>query len=249
MTYLNCKFRLLRRGDAGMVSRLPSKRFLVAAFTLMISACLSACPSGGYGPPPPYYGSPGITEYYPAPGLGLPGKPDSGEAFTDVVYIPYVEEILLPERIYAYQQFQVTLKVSAEYRPAVLRGATSRGAVGGAAGPYFAYNPSTPFPEGIHTFTPIAYENGVYLDTTILRPMGLGSEANEFSYTIQGLQPGQVLFRYFTTTSREFGGIGWFFSSSKGPAPGDPVEWLTQYVVKKELVITVLPAEDGETGG
>lgn len=84
-------------------------------------------------------------------------------------------------------------------------------------------------------------------------PYGEGQPASEFEYRIDGLPAGTWHVHYLTATDKGHGGIGWFYKQTwykdNGALPSDPVEWLTQYVVKKELVITVLPAEDGEAGG
>ena len=186
--------------------------------------------------------------YSPAPDSGLPAQPADGSTFSWVTYVPYVEEVSLPNEVREDSSFTIVFKVSAKYRPAVLRGFTSylvprlnthmRGDV---------YEPDDVFTDSEVHFR-ISADWSVYLPTPIKNPLGTGNPVTEFVYEVQALPEGTCRIAYFTTTDPEHGGIGWFYHEKVGPIPGDPVEWIDKYVEKREIIIEVLPREEGGSG-
>jgi hypothetical protein len=230
-------------------------RLLLVKTSLIVVLCISAgtlssCSATGSGGPPAI--GPHKSEYNTAPGSNLPEKPLTGEKFSWVLYYPFIEDMTVPESAIANVPFTITLRVSAAFHPAILNGLiSSRSAIGTTdltigARDGVLLNPYAVIPVDVDP----GISSSVFLPTIVINPYGLGTPTTQFEYSVDGLPPGKCRLAYYTTYDSAHGGIGWFVRSPDDvPLPGDPVEWLSQYVVKKELVITVLPAEGGGAGG
>jgi len=186
------------------------------------------------------------------PSSGLPSRPiEDGVPFRYVVYVPYVEEAIIPSHIYEETPFEIILKVSALRRPPVLYGLPSqREARMNVASGDWALDPDL-LVDGRDSVVPIPMDvtDGAFLPTTVRNPLGVGPPIDEFVYRIQGLTAGKCRLAYYTTTEASFGGIGWFVETHElsRPFPGDPVDWIDQYVEKREIIIEVLPRETGSS--
>ncbi len=217
--------------------------FVLAALITALSLAW-ACGATGSGGPPELV--PQRSEYETAPGSNLPEKPIANEEFSWAIYYPFVVEVAVPETVIANVPFSITMRISAAFHPAILNGLmSSRLAIGTTdlaigARDGVLLNPYAVIPVDVDP----RLSSSVFLPTSIINPYGLGTTATQFKFTVDGLPPGECRIAYYTTSDSTHGGIGWFYREiTDNLMPGDPVAWLTQYIVKKELVKTVLPAE------
>ena len=224
-----------------------TSRFLSMLWLATLTGGIAGgCGATGIAPPPPL---PEQQLYSPAPESRLPSRPADGSTFNWVTYVPYVEEVSLPDEVHEDSSFTIVLKVSASYRPAVLSGFTS----------YLEPRLNTCIPGDVYEPDDVFYNSevhfrvsadwSVYLHTPVKDPLGRGTAVPQLVYEVQGLPAGTCRIAYFTTSDAEHGGIGWFHHQIRGALPGDPVEWIEKYVEKREIIIEVLPREEGGTGG
>jgi len=189
-----------------------------------------------------------IRSYEPLPSSGLPSKPVDGGSFASVSYVPFVEDVLMPERVYENTPFEVKLLVSAHYRPAVLKGVEPFPAPDiDATSPGETYEDVDIF-HYINTRIAIDADWTLFLGTTIRNPLGKGEMVSKFLYSVPGVPAGSLRIAFFTAVDPQHGGIGWFYREWAGPIPGDPVGWIEKYVEEREIVIEVLPREDSTSG-
>jgi hypothetical protein len=219
---------------------------LVCITALSLAVSCGATGSGG----PPEIGSP-TNEFNTALGSDLPSRPSNNEEFSWAIYYPFVEEVAVPETVIANVPFTITVHVSSAFHPAILKGLpNSRSAIGTTdltigARDGVLLNPYAVIPVDVDP----SLSSSVFLPTSIINPYGSGTPATQFQFAVDGLPPGECRIAYYTTSDSTHGGIGWFYREiTNNLMPGDPVEWLSQYVVKKEIVIAVLPAESGGEG-
>jgi len=180
-----------RRGREVRIERAQAALLLV--FLLLLPAC------GGGGLPP----DAGLDEWGYGPSIG-----DT----SITVYLPYVEEVTLPDPIYANEDFVVTLRVSSVLEPRILRGdpesKTRR---------FFYYQPfppSGPYDVLLETWmSPYLSEEGPLVDT--------------MHYTCEGgLPEGEWTLGVTTSPSRELGGMTASYSVLEGTAWG--ADWETR---------------------
>ena len=158
-----------------------------------------------------------------------------------VMYIPFVEEVVVPEAILEYEPFQIAVRVSAQFRPAVLRGY-----------PYWRKHPDdndgiadydefsiSPMPEGS------GYDGYIMLGVTLAGEFvtGTGTVLDRFVFDFpSGLPAGKYLLWTSSMRERRAGGAGVIWRSAN-LAGGDAIvgEVGTKAI---EMDLTVLPAED-----
>lgn len=174
--------------------------------------------------------------YFPPENTGL-FQPIGG---FPVSYAVYVEELRIPETIVEGQPFQITAKVSAQFRPIVLQGNLywhQHGVFTGQGITLDAYSfpiDRVPEDEGLD------HDVELTLGTGVVNPPGSGPVRDEFVFDCPGLPAGRQLVRYFTVTERRFGGVGAPQAPPESSAMlGDP-EYYTSTVVV-EVPIEVLP--------
>jgi len=217
-----------------MRTRLTHWRFvwwLILAVLLMLSA---SCNRGGLrdvGHP-----GPGPREYYPPEGIGL----IDGDGLP-VNYVPYIEDIEIPEQLYEGQPFQIVIRISADFRPAVLAGY-----------PYWQQHLDDGdgrLDADEFTITALPEELGysagwkIYIPVTLYSPPGVGAAIHRFVFEIPGVEAGTYLVTTYSTTERSLGGIGGVYTTPYGYVEGDP-EFLDGSGVRPiEFEIEVLPRD------
>jgi len=172
-------------------------RALTPIGALLVTLLLLAMAAGCVNPYPPKP-KPGIPPYEPPEGLGLI---DAGGLY--VSYMPFVEDVQVPEGICADESFRITMRISAEFRPIVLKGNPNwhkQGVFGEISGiGEFSVTPANDRPE---------YGMLLALPTAIMNPPGSGAVCDKLVFDIPGLPAGKHLIWYGTTRERRLGGVG-----------------------------------------
>jgi hypothetical protein len=196
-------------------------------------------PIVGIGPIDPI--NPPENEYSPPEGSGL-YEPVNGYP---VWYYPYVEEAVMPDTIREGEPFQITMKLSAEFRPVVLLGCRWQwtgvfvwiNGVPAKDGEFEIHGPPGEVIEGY----------GLVLDlhSAVKNPTGSGLKRDVFIHNVPGLPAGRHLIQYQNVTERRLGGIGYRMEGPPSPYGGGDPEVLQDSFVMVDLPFTVLPAQGG----
>ena len=127
---------------------------------------------------------------------GAPPFPEPGEIVSDpltsdfVGYLPYVEEVILPDIIYVEEHFIVVIRVSAVLKPDLFNGANQQS--------FFASG------GGILQQNPTGWE----YDTWMWPPRNLDAPANNsIEVRLPGLPAGDWAIGIWQLTERELGGM------------------------------------------
>jgi hypothetical protein len=159
----------------------------------------------------------------PAPQTG--DQPDVSIGGVDETgYLPFVEEVMIPEGVRAKENFQITLRISSALNPNVLRGLDEM--------------------EGrmLHSFGP--HQTGGRFDGWLVTPwqFGQGSPSepirNTFNVRLLGLPEGDWVIRVVSAPDRDHGGLSDTIAIT-------PWYWSNPLAIVKEYPIHILPAEEG----
>lgn len=145
-----------------------------------------------------------------------------------VRYVPFVEDVTIPDLITANIPFDVTARLSAELSPDILRGNDVR-----KYEPFLVYI----LPNGIGVVE-------IRLSVNLADISNTDALAEEVTVQIQPLTAGEYVFRIETADSREWGGMELIISDSdKNDVPHN-----SQHLKILEIPFTVLPPDDGGEG-
>jgi len=218
---------------SGQISALVA---LLSLLVISLSCGSLPDPGGGVIPEPLRY--PELKVYRPPETLLQPGS-----TWDTVEYVPYVEDVVLPEEIYENEPFEIILRVSADFRPSVLKGYP----FWHKKGVFTRYPAQNEFsiveisaPEESSSFYVLK------VSVILVNPPGTGLPINRFVFDVPPLPAGQHILTFQTVTDRSFGGVGSIRDRFGNYYAGDK-EFFTE-VRKMGIALTVLPSGSSVLG-
>jgi len=154
-------------------------------------------------------------------------------------YYPYVEEIQIPEPIVDNQPFTITFYISAEFRPAILRGYQY-------ANMYGKWTSGVDLDEFLLDIDIMDRQGNIHEDVVLARtivtnPVAEGLPVSTLCFHFPGLPAGIYEMQYFTVDDRQYGGVGG--AGSEWGLQGDPE---LVHVLPVFTTFEVIPAEGAE---